>query len=98
MLKFVRLLDFEAVHTKNFTIPQDYKANHVIAADIVYGLHLAEWVPSVAEEILLPHGTLWTMLPKSRWVRKLFSTNHLNIKICRESMNLLKIWKKRDFT
>ena len=87
-----RNLDFEVVYNTPDVLNEEDRVDIVLGSDIVYGLHLARWLPVVLDKLLKPMGTFYGVMPKNRWVRiSIVFDNSLTF-LKRESINLYKIW------
>jgi len=47
----------------------------VLGSDVIYGLHLAEWLPKVLDRLLTSNGTFYGVNPKNRWGVQEFVNN-----------------------
>jgi hypothetical protein len=63
-------LDWEKVASGEQAIAEADKVDIVLGADVIYGLHLAEWLPQVLVKLLKPQGIFVAVNPKNRWVKK----------------------------
>lgn len=61
-----RKLDFEQVYQDPSIIKE--QVDVILSSDIIYGVHLAAWVPKVVDRLLKPDGTFYCVNPKNRWV------------------------------
>jgi len=61
-------LDFEKVFNGETQLTNEDKVDIVLASDVVYGLHLAKWVPAVLHCLLKIDGVFYGIMPKNRWL------------------------------
>jgi len=63
----VTIFDFEKASESPSTVNEEDKADVVLGSDIIYGLHLAEWVPRALDAVLREGGVFYGVMPKNRW-------------------------------
>lgn len=59
-------VDFEKLAKRNDCFEE--KSEIVVGSDIIYGLHLSEWLPLALEKLLTDDGTFYCINPKNRIV------------------------------
>eukprot|EP01116_Phalansterium_solitarium_P015468 TRINITY_DN3421_c0_g1_i1.p1 TRINITY_DN3421_c0_g1~~TRINITY_DN3421_c0_g1_i1.p1 ORF type:complete len:200 (-),score=80.71 TRINITY_DN3421_c0_g1_i1:315-914(-) len=63
----LRNLDWQSVAADPTLLTDADRVDIVIGSDLVYGLHLADWLPIVIDRLLKPDGYFFAVMPKNRW-------------------------------